>query len=80
MPQQKRSIKGLLDNLVDKDGLKTEVTINITNRTLTRLSLTLLGTGIAIVVIANIVKNLRPNHQLALIHKEIETIQSLIKK
>lgn len=58
MPQ-KRNIKGLLDSLVDKDGLKTEVTINITNRTLTRLSLTLLGTGIAIIVIAKLAYNFK---------------------
>ena len=78
MPQ-KRSIKDLLDGLVDKDGLKTEVTINITNRTLTKLSLTLLGTGIAIIVIANLVKNLRPNHQLSLISEQIKTIKSHLK-
>ena len=58
MPQ-KRNIKGLLDSLVDEDGLKTEVTINITNRTLTRLSLTLLGTGIAIIVIAKLAYKLQ---------------------
>ncbi|WP_046756643.1 hypothetical protein [Kordia jejudonensis] len=58
MPQ-KRNIKGLLDSLVDKDGLKTEVTINITNRTLTRLSLTLLGTGVAIIIIARLANNLK---------------------
>ena len=75
----KRQIKDLLDGLVDKDGLKTEVTINITNRTLTKLSLTLLGTGIAIIVIANLVKNLRPNHQLSLISEQIKTIKSHLK-
>jgi hypothetical protein len=67
---QKRNIKGLLDSLVDKDGLKTEVTINITNRTLTRLSLTLLGTGIAIIVIAKLAFELNTEKQ----------IKSLIKK
>ena len=33
---QKRSIKDLIDGLVDKDGIKTEVTVTLTNQTLTK--------------------------------------------
>lgn len=79
MPQ-KRSIKDLIDGLVDKDGLKTEVTINITDRTLTKVTLVLLGTGIAIIVIANVTKNLISNHQLTAIKEELQTIKSNIKR
>lgn len=78
MPQ-KRSIKDLIDGLVDKDGLKTEVTINITDRTLTKVTLVLLGTGIAIIVIANVAKNLISNHQLTAIKEELQTIKSNLK-
>lgn len=79
MPQ-KRSIKDLIDGLVDKNGLKTEVTIKLSSQTVTRIILASLVSGIAIVVIANLVKNFFPNHQLIAIEAEIKTIQSLIKK
>lgn len=79
MPQ-KRSIKDLIDGLVDKDGLKTEVTITLTNQTLTKIILAFLATGIAIVVVAHLVKNIFPNHQLTAIQTEVKAIEALIKK
>ncbi|EDP96542.1 hypothetical protein U8527_10530 [Kordia algicida OT-1] len=78
MPQ-KRSIKDLIDGLVDKDGLKTEVTITLTNQTLLKVIIALLLSGIAIIVIANLVKNVVPDHQLTAIKAEIQTIRSHLK-
>ncbi|WP_430409254.1 hypothetical protein [Kordia sp.] len=78
MPQ-KRSIKDLIDGLVDKDGLKTEVTITLTNQTLMKVIIALLLSGVAIIVIANLVKNFVPNHQLTAIKAEIQTIKSHLK-
>ena len=46
---EKRSIKDLIDGLVDKDGIKTEVTVTLTNQTLTKIVLALLASGATIV-------------------------------
>jgi len=75
----KKSIKDLIDGLVDKDGLKTEVTITLTNQTLTKIIIALLLSGVAIIVIANLVKNIVPNHQLTAIKSEIQTIKLHLK-
>ncbi|MDW3191907.1 MAG: hypothetical protein R8G66_06070 [Cytophagales bacterium] len=44
---KKTSFKNILDSLVDDDGLKTEVTVTLTDKTLIRTSMYLLGTIIA---------------------------------
>jgi len=79
MPE-KRSIKDLIDGLVDKDGLKTEVTVTLTNNTLTKIVLALLASGATIVVVAHITKNLFPNHQLTALQADISAIKSTLKK
>ena len=79
MPE-KRSIKDLIDGLVDKDGIKTEVTVTLTNQTLTKIILTLLASGATIVVVAHITKNLFPNHQLTALQVDISAIKSTLKK
>ncbi|EDP94679.1 hypothetical protein U8527_07265 [Kordia algicida OT-1] len=78
MPQ-KRSIKDLIGGLVDKDGLKTEVTITLTNQTMIKVIVALLLSGVAIIVIANFVKNFVPNQQLTAIKAELQTIKSHLK-
>jgi len=40
------NIKDLLDSLVDDEGLRTEVTVTLTDTTLMKTSLTLMGTVI----------------------------------
>ncbi|WP_339625490.1 hypothetical protein [uncultured Winogradskyella sp.] len=79
MPE-KRSIKDLINGLVDKDGLKTEVTVTLTNQTLTKIVLALLASGATIVVVAHITKNLFPNHQLTALKADISAIKSTLKK
>ena len=44
---KKTSFKNILDSLVDDDGLKTEVTVTLTDKTLIRTSMYLLGTIVA---------------------------------
>tara|TARA_R100001377_G_scaffold49580_1_gene28771 strand:+ start:339 stop:587 length:249 start_codon:yes stop_codon:yes gene_type:complete len=79
MPE-KRSIKDLINGLVDKDGLKTEVTVTLTNNTLTKIVLALLVSGATIVIVAHITKNLFPNHQLTALQADILAIKSTLKK
>lgn len=77
---QKRSIKDLIDGLVDKDGIKTEVTVTLTNQTLTKIILALLASGATIVLVAHITKNMFPNHQLSALQTDIASIKSNLKK
>ena len=44
---KKTNFKNILDSLVDDDGLKTEVTVTLTDKTLIRTSMYLLGTIVA---------------------------------
>lgn len=44
------NLKGYLDALVDKEGLRTEVTVTLTTATLLKTALTLIGTAFIIVV------------------------------
>ncbi len=76
---EKRSIKDLIDGLVDKDGLKTEVTVTLTNNTLTKIILALLASGTTIVIVAHITKNVFPNHQLTALQADISAIKSTLK-
>lgn len=78
MPE-KRSIKDLINGLVDKDGLKTEVAVTLTNNTLTKIVLALLASGATIVIVAHITKNLFPNHQLTVLQADISAIKSTLK-
>ena len=76
MEQKKRKLGSVLDALIDKDGIKTEVTITLTNQTLFKIIGGLLLSGLAIIVIANLLKNVFPNLQLAAIQKEVEQIKT----
>lgn len=53
--EKKKNVKDYLDALVDKQGLKTEVTITLTDETLIKTSFYLVGTAIIIIAIARIV-------------------------
>ena len=79
MPER-RSIKDLLDGLVDKDGLKTEVTVTLTNQTLTKIILALLASGATIVIVAHITKNMFPNLQISALQADISKIKETLKK
>lgn len=55
---QKRGVKQVLDSLIDEDGLRTEVTVTLTNKTLLRVALYLVGTSIVSTVAIYTVKNI----------------------
>ena len=79
MDRKKRNLSGLLNSLIDQDGLRTEVTITLTNQTLLKIIIGLLVSGFAIVVVANLVKNFFPNAQLSVLEKEIIQIKQTLK-
>lgn len=74
------NLKDLLSNLVDDDGIKTEVTLTITNQTLTKVIIALLASGATIVLVAHLTKNMFPNHQLSLLTADIKSIKETLKK
>ncbi|QKX05374.1 hypothetical protein HN014_10760 [Aquimarina sp. TRL1] len=77
--QKKRKLVNYLDALVDKDGLKTEVTITLTDQTMTRIIISFLVSGIAIVAISHLIKNYFPNMQLGAIQRELIDIKKQLK-
>ena len=74
-----KSIKDIVSSLVDDDGIKTEVTLTMTNQTLTKIIIALLASGATIVLIAHLTKNMFPNHQLSLLTADIKTIKETLK-
>jgi hypothetical protein len=50
--EKKKNVKDYLDALVDKQGLKTEVTITLTDTTLIKTCFYLIGTAIIIIGLA----------------------------
>ena len=79
METKKRNINNLLTALIDKDGLRTEVTITLTNQTLLKIILGLLLSGVAIILVANTVKNYFPNTQLSEIEEQIKHFKQNLK-
>jgi len=67
--------RGFLDDLIDEDGLKTEVTLTLTNRTVTRIVTALLISGLSLMVIQLIIRQLLPNPQLVDINKKLEQLK-----
>lgn len=65
MAEQKKNVKDYLDALVDKEGLRTDVTVTLTNETLWKIVGGLMATGVGIALIAHLLKNAFPNKQLA---------------
>ncbi|MEO9870348.1 MAG: hypothetical protein ABJQ69_03535 [Ekhidna sp.] len=59
---KKAGLKGYLDALVDKDGLKTEVKITLTDQTLMKTAMYVVGmvvvSSVAFFTIRGIVKNM----------------------
>ncbi|WP_025741895.1 hypothetical protein [Aquimarina pacifica] len=79
METKKKNLKTYLDALVDKDGIKTEVTITMTDQTLIKLILAAMGCGIGLVVIAQLVKKQFPNQELKKIQNQISSIHNTLK-
>jgi hypothetical protein len=74
-----KSIKDIVSSLVDDDGIKTEVTLTMTNQTLTKIIIALLASGATIVLVAHLTKNMFPNHQLSLLTADIKIIKETLK-
>jgi hypothetical protein len=64
MAEQKKNVKDYLDALVDKEGLRTDVTVTLTNETLWKIVGGLMAAGVGIALIAHLLKNAFPNKQL----------------
>lgn len=62
---EKRSVKQFLDALVDDKGLRTDVTVTMTDKTLWKIIGGLIAAGVTIALIAHLLKNAFPNRQLA---------------
>ena len=62
MAEKRRNVKNIIDSLVDDEGLRTEVTITLTDATLLRTGIYLVGTvvasSVAFFMIRGIVKNM----------------------
>ncbi|MFC4636605.1 hypothetical protein ACFO3O_22060 [Dokdonia ponticola] len=80
MSEPKKRKGGLLNALIDKDGIKTEVTLTITNQTATKVALTLLISGISLIVIAKLLKEVFPSKELTALRSEVSEIKSILIK
>lgn len=76
----KKSLNNILDSLIDDDGLKTEVTLTITDETLVKLIIAFVGSGIAVMMLNHVLKNQFPNRQLGHLSKEVSTIKKHLIK
>ena len=61
MDKQRRTVKDYLDSLVDDQGIKSEVTVTLTNGTLWKAAGTLVGSGLAITILVFVVKGIAKN-------------------
>ncbi|GGG36163.1 hypothetical protein GCM10011344_41300 [Dokdonia pacifica] len=80
MSENKKRNGGLLNALIDKDGIKTEVTLTITNTTATKVALTLLISGISLIVMARLLKEVFPSKELTAIKSDVSEIKSILNK
>lgn len=72
---KKKSFSKIINSLVDDDGLKTEVTITMTDETLLKLILALLASGASVMLIYLVLKNQFPNKQLQIISNQINQMK-----
>jgi len=61
---KKKGIFDYLDSLVDKEGIKTDLKITLTNQSLWKAVAGLIFAGVCITVVAHLIKNAFPNKQL----------------
>lgn len=73
--KKKRSFNNILDSLIDDEGLKTEVTLTITDQTLIKVIVALLASGVCVMLINHLLKNQFPNRQLKNITNEVQSIK-----
>lgn len=78
--EKKRNIKNYLDALVDKDGLKTEVTITMTDNTMRKLILSMLIAGLSMLLITKVLRAFFPDQQMTVIQAELSEIKKILAK
>jgi len=76
---KKKSFSKIINSLVDDDGLKTEVTVTMTDETLLKVILALLASGASVMLIYLFLKNQFPNKQLQAISSQVAQIKNQIK-
>ncbi len=64
MSESKNKVKSLLDNLVDDEGLKTDITLTMTNQTLIKTAGTLFITATAITVMVFAIRGMVKNSEI----------------
>lgn len=77
---RKRSLNNLIDSLVDKDGIKTEVTVTITDETVKKVIIAFLASGISVVLLHHLLKNKFPNKQLSQMSETVLSIKKQLSK
>ncbi|WP_346881310.1 hypothetical protein [uncultured Algibacter sp.] len=77
---KKRSFNNIIDSLIDDEGLKTEVTVTLTDETLIKVIVALLASGIGVMLVNHLLKNQFPNRQLSTISKEVTSIKKQLSK
>lgn len=65
MEPKKRNLGDYLNALVDDQGLRTDVTVTLTDTTLWKIVGGLIAAGVGIALVAHLIKNAFPNRQLA---------------
>ena len=74
-----KNLQEYLDALVDQDGLKTEITITLTNPTLWKVVGGLAAAGVGIALMTHLMKNAFPNKQLAENNRLLQEIQKSLQ-
>ena len=77
---KKRSLNNIIDSLIDDEGLKTEVTLTMTDDTLIKVIIALLASGICVMLVNHLLKNQFPNRQLTTISNEVILIKKQLAK
>jgi len=78
--QKKRNLSSIINSLIDDDGLKTEVTITLTDQTLFKVTAAFLVAGTSVMLIHHLLKNQFPNKGLQKIYQEVSLIKNQIIK
>ncbi len=77
--KQRKNLNDWINNLVDKDGIKTEVTLVIPDDTLRKVTWTIVGVGTGVILLHHLLKNTIPNRQVGEIQKQLRHIQTTLK-
>ena len=77
--KNKRNLKDWIHHLVDEDGIKTEVTLEMNDEMLRKLVLAILGAGAGVMLLHHLLKNTIPSRQVSDIQKQLFEIKNTLK-